>query len=209
MLAAVLAWATFVGPAEGPSAPGDSMVEPDAGRQPRVEPNYDPFLEYSREPKGRGFRGLSFGFGARGVFMPGSCCSFSPIADVMAEFGSRHARFVVGLYSAPLPILDVDVVIFNVLSARVGALFGNENIRGGFTAGGGFLWFGADGHLMITPWRTCQGHRHGVELSAGWGWVYGAVATIGYRFAPGGPNHRGGRSAGLARAHRLRHKKCP
>lgn len=149
------------------------------------------------EPRRFRYRGTSFGFGVRTVARPAYCrslregCTLSPLLAATSEFGSTHARLVVELFSAPVDYWEIDFGFPPpAIALAVGGLFGNEKVRGGLLATGGYYWWGVDARLMITPWRTARGGRHGLELAVGWGLQDFLSAAISYRWFPARLNHR-------------------
>lgn len=56
--------------------------------------------------------------------------------------------------TAPVPLLDYDVVFVPIVVLGAGGAFGNERLR--FTAMGtvGYLRFGGELGLLMTPWRN-------------------------------------------------------
>ena len=141
----------------------------------------DPFSEPSGEP---------LGYGAAGT----------PVVDVLAEFGSRRLRFVIGTMSAPVPIGFSDYWTSTIFGVRAGVLAGNERFRFGATAGGG-IWFTWEimAHAFITPWCDRRGNRHGIGVDAGV-WLFYPALSLSYRVAPAAWNHIGGRRAAKDRA---------
>ncbi|MEZ4449870.1 MAG: hypothetical protein R3B09_10365 [Nannocystaceae bacterium] len=186
------------------------MRPPPTRRSTRVRPNYRLLDEFSALRERAAFRGVTIGVAGQliiGEFVPHTEDGTShwgvqatPLVDILAEFGARRIRFVVGAYSAPVYVGFSDFYTATFLGARAGILAGNEAVRGGATIGGGFFGWEVDGHLFVTPWRDRRGHRHGVALSVG-AWFFGSPSvTLGYRFAPAALNHRGGRWEAMRRA---------
>jgi hypothetical protein len=164
---------------------------------PLLQRAYTASDEFSTAEPGKfRYRGTSFGFGVRGtvsIHCTGywSGCNVSPFLAGTSEFGSRRARLAVELHMAPVPALDYDFLVgMPWIGLAVGGLFGNENIRGGVFALGGYYWWGCEGRLWITPWRTARGGRHGIELTAGWGLFEYMAFGVGYRWFPALLNHR-------------------
>lgn len=80
-----------------------------------------------------------------------------------------------------------------------GILVGHERLRVGVTAGGGYLGYQVLGRLLVLPWRSDRGHRHGLEAAIGReNWT--TTIMFAYRFAPAALSHLGGRRAAKRRA---------
>lgn len=179
-------------------------------RTTRVRPSYRLLDEFSALRERAAFRGVTIGVAGQliiGEVVPTDGASpnrwgvqATPFVDILAEFGARRIRFVVGAYAAPVYVGFSDFYTATFLGVRAGILAGNEAVRGGATIGGGYFGWEVDGHLFVTPWRDRRGHRHGVALSVG-AWFFGSPSvTLGYRFAPAALNHRGGRWEAMRRA---------
>jgi hypothetical protein len=182
----------------------------DTSTSPRIRPLYRATDEFSARDRAPGFRGITLGFAGQLTFawvypMDGEgarsfAVAGTPVVDLLAEFGTRRVRFVVGPYTAPVYMGFSDFFTATFIGARAGLLVGGERFRFGATAGGGLLGAEANIHALLTPWRDRHGHRHGIEVSAGM-WLFRQPSfTIGYRFAPAALNHVGGRWEALQRA---------
>ena len=176
------------------------QAPPASGDEETIRPVYDPEAEWSAKWPGKfRYRGTSFGFGGRFISIWPGCttsgeCTGSPYVGIRTLAGWRRARVFVGIHTAPVPVIDYDVVLLDGFMVQLGFLFGNENIRAGISGRAGISNISGDVHIVATPWRTCRGGRHGIELAAGFGYVF--TATLAYRWAPGALNHRGSRHAG-------------
>jgi hypothetical protein len=155
------------------------------------------------DPEAFRLRRVSFAFGARAVTAFQSCessygwlegCSVSPWLAATAEAGVPRFSGLAELSSSPVPRFSDDLLGLDIIRVSLGAAFGNERVRGALIASGGYVPYGGEARLTLSPWTSRRdhprgAHRHGLELSVGWSALWGE-ATIAYRFVPGGPNHR-------------------
>ncbi|MEZ4452304.1 MAG: hypothetical protein R3B09_22750 [Nannocystaceae bacterium] len=203
-----------------PAAAGrrrDPDPNPSAVRPPPPPLRYRPEDEHSARRRGFGYRGATVGLVGQVVWGRFVACPYfegdvdctgaptylraqgTPTIDLLAEFGHRWARFALGVYTSPVGMGFEDWGTAILFGVRAGALIGNEKVRAGATAGGGYLGWQAHGHLFVTPWRTAKGTRLGLAIGAGaWNWL--PSVTLGLRIAPPAMNHRGGRRAARERA---------
>jgi hypothetical protein len=154
--------------------------------------------EYSAASDG-GFRyrGTSFGFGARFATIVFECgelvfgpCGLSPFVGATAEVGYRKLRVAFDLHTAPMPLVDYDFIIMNVLTAGLGVAAGNESYRAILLLQGGYFWYGLELRALLAPWRGKNGGRHGIDLGISWALLYVGAATVSYRWFPPALNLR-------------------
>lgn|GEM_PF-3001683 len=111
-------------------------------------------------------------------------CGVSPVLGFDLESGSRAARLLTGVYTAPMPWVTggSDGEQAEFLMLEVGALFGGPNVRAGFSARFGLMTFAA-GTLLLraTPFVGPRGGRHGFELRVGSS--YAADLSVGLNYA--------------------------
>lgn len=184
-----------------------------------VEPIYLASEERSALPGRFRFRGASFGLGGA-IYFNDVCCDpelcrgasrceagrrppmrleVTPLLDVLTEFGWRHVRAVLGVFTLPKPHLYSDAALGLLLGVQGGIFVGHERLRVGVTAGGGYLGYQVLGRLLVLPWRSDRGHRHGLEAAIGReNWT--TTIMFAYRFAPAALNQLGGRRAAKRRA---------
>lgn len=110
---------------------------------------------------------------------PGIVLGFS------AEAGSRRARVLVELNTAPIPYFAGDVAVVEGINAGVGGLFGNESFRGGAMVSIGYAALaGGDARFVAAPWVDRRGGRHGIEVRVGGTWWGALHIGLHYRWFP-------------------------
>ena len=94
-------------------------------------------------------------------------CGVSPVVGFDLESGTRWARLLTGVYTAPMPWVTggSDGEQAEFLMLEVGALFGGPNLRAGLSARVGLMTFIAGTAIVrVTPFVGRRGGRHGFEL---------------------------------------------
>lgn len=170
--------------------------------------------EVSTDRGRRRYRGTTIGIGGQMVLAGVPACAGdgtdscegvpvylrvqgTPVLDILSEFGGRRLRFLVGLFTAPVPMTFSDWGTATAIGLRAGFLAGNERIRGGASVGlGYYLSYEVNAHLFVMPWRSARGHRHGLAVATGV-WNTNFSLSLGYRVAPALLNHRRRRSRHL------------
>jgi hypothetical protein len=145
------------------------------------------------EPQPFRYRASSLVVGPRGTFTffdsppcrylgacpPGVVLGFS------SEFGSRIARVLIELNTAPIPYFSGDVAVVEGINLHAGGMFGNERFRGGVTASTGYAALvGGDARFVAAPWVDAQGGRHGIEVRVGGNWWGAFHVGLHYRWFP-------------------------
>ena len=147
------------------------------------------------DPKRFRYRAASLVVGPRVTFpFVGPCasvydCPPGALVGFSAEAGSRLARLLVELYSAPVPYFSGDVAVVEGINLGVGGLFGDERFRGGATLVLGYSTFVAgDVRFLAAPWVGRRGGRHGLEARAGVAWFGVVHVGLHYRWFPAALN---------------------